>query len=147
MIFDSLHADTDCDCLGGAFENTEKLFARRISKPTLRTSDFCSHWERRKRPQSMICDNICLFKGISINEWNDKTSSKIIGKYIGGLGLQDLNNKIRESILVFKFKSKSGLLKSSPTKNDPSHYTFYKNDNFNIENIEVINTIELREYV
>lgn len=147
MTFDSLHADTDCDCLEDAFEETEKLFARRISKPILKQSDFYSHWERRKRPQSMICDNICLFKGISINEWNDDTSSKIIEKYIDGLGLQDLDNKIRESILIFKFNIKSGLLKHSPTKKDPSHYTFYKDDGFSIENIEIINTIELRNYV
>jgi hypothetical protein len=147
MTFDSLHADTDCDCLGDTFEETEKLFARRISKPTLKQSDFHSHWERRKRPQSMICDNICVFKGVSVNEWNYETNLKIIEKYIDGLGVQDLDKKIRESILVFKFKSKTGLLKYSPTKKDPSHYTFFKNDNFNIESIEVINIIELREYV
>jgi hypothetical protein len=149
MKFDSLHADTDCDCLGKGFENTEKLFSRRISKPQMKASDFYSHWERRKRPKLMDCDNICLFKGISINEWNDNTQAKIIKKYVGGLALQDLNdiNKIRESVLIFKFKKKSGLLKPSPTKNDPSHYTFYKDDDFNIESIEVIHTIELKDYV
>jgi hypothetical protein len=149
MTFDSLHADTDCDCLGEAFEDTGKLFSSRISKPQMRASDFYSHWERRKKPQLMNCDNVCLYKGISINEWNDYTQTKIIEKYVGGLGLQDLDdkNKIRESVLIFRFKDKLGLLKSSPTKNDPSHYTFYKDDDFSIEHIEIISTIELKDYV
>ena len=148
MTFESLHADTDCDCLGEAFEDIEKLFARRISKPTLKESDFYSPWERRKRPQLLICDNICQFKGISINEWNDDTEKQILSKYVNGLRLQDLDNKIiRESVLIFKFKVKSGVLISSPTKQDSSHYTFFKSDNFNIEHLEVVKTIELKGYV
>jgi hypothetical protein len=148
MTFDSLHADTDCDCLGDTFEDTEKLFARRISKPTLKQSDFYSHWERRKRPHSLTYDNICIFKGISINEWNDETEKSILDKYVNGLGLQDLDKKpIRESVLIFRFKVKSGVLISSPTKNDLSHYTFFKSDTFNVEHLEVIKTIELKGYV
>lgn len=147
MTFDRLHADTDCDCLGDTFEDVEKLFARRISKPIMRPSDFYSHWDRNKKPQSMTCNDICMFKGVSINEWNSETESNVIEKYLDSLRLKDLNTKIRDSVLIFKFKGSSGVLKYSPSKKDPSHYTFYKTDSFSVEDIEIIDTIELRNYV
>jgi hypothetical protein len=148
MTFDSLHADTDCDCLGGTFEDTEKLFARKISKPNLRIADFSSRWERNKRPPENSCIEICKYKGISVNYWDDLTQQQVIDKYVKSLRLIDLDNKIiKDSILIFRFKSKMGCMKSSPSKNDPSHYTFYKNDTFDIQEIEVIETIELKGYV
>jgi hypothetical protein len=148
MTFDSLHADTDCDCLGDAFENTEKLFARKISKPNLRIADFTSHWERSKRPSEDSCIEICKYKGISVNYWDALTEQQVIDKYVKSLRLIDLDNKIiKDSILIFRFKSKMGSLKYSPSKLDPSHCTFYKSDTFDIQEIEVIETIELKDYV
>jgi hypothetical protein len=148
MTFDSLHADTDCDCLGGAFEDTEKVFARKISKPNLRVADFSSHWERNKKPLEDSCIEICKYKGISVNYWDDLTKQPIIDKYVKSLRLIDLDSKIvKDSILIFRFKSKMGSLKHSPSKLDPSHCTFYKSDTFDIQEIDVIDTIELKDYV
>lgn len=148
MTFDSLHAGTDCDCLGEAFENTEKIFARKISKPNLRIADFSSHWERNKGHSEHLCTEICKYKGISVNYWDVLTQQQVIDKYAKSLRFIDLDNKIiKDSILIFRFKSKMGSLKYSPSKLDPSHYTFFKSDTFDIQDIEVINTIELKDYV
>ena len=148
MTFDSLHIDTECDCLGETFEDTKQIFARKISKPNLRVADFRSHWERNIKPSKNLCIEICRFKGISINYWNDLTRQQVIDKYVKSLRLIDLDKKIvKDCILIFRFKSEMGYTKSSPTTNDPSHCTFFKSDTFDIENIEVINTIELRQYV
>ena len=148
MTFESLHADTDCDCLGEAFEDIEKLFARKISKPNLRVADFHSHWERNKKPLEDSCVEICKYKGISINHWDASTQQQVIDKYVKSLRLIDLDNKIiKDSILIFRFKSKMRSLKYSPSKLDSSHYTFYKSDTFDIQEIEVIDTIELKGYV
>ncbi|MDZ7899477.1 MAG: hypothetical protein U5N85_15820 [Arcicella sp.] len=148
MTFDSLHADTDCDCLGEAFEDTEQIFARKISKPNLRIADFYSHWERNKKPSENICTEICKYKGISVNYWDDLTQQQVIDKYVNGLRLIDLSTQIvKDCILIFRFKSKMGSLKYSPTKLDSSHYTFFKSDTFDIQDIEIIDTIELKDYV
>ena len=40
-----------------------------------------------------------------------------------------------------------GSLKYSPSKLDPSHCTFYKSDAFDVQEIEVIDMIELKDYV
>lgn len=148
MTFDSLHADTDCDCLIEAFEDTEQIFARKISKPNMRVADFYSHWERNRKPAENICTEICKYKGISVNYWDDSTRQQVIDKYVKSLRLINLDNKIvKDSILIFRFKSKMGSLKYSPSKSDSSHYTFYKSDTFDIQDIEIIDTIELKNYV
>ena len=148
MKFDSLHADTDCDCLGDTFEDTEKVFARKISKPNLRVADFSSHWDRNKRSLEDSCVEICKYKGISVNYWDALTQQQVINKYVKSLRLIDLDSKIiKDSILIFRFKSKMGALKYSPSKLDSSHYTFYKSDTFDIQELEVIDTIELKDYV
>lgn len=148
MTFEVLHSDTECNCICDALENTNLLFARKISKPSPKSGDFKTHWERNRRPNSESCNDICLHKGISINFWNNNSEEQIINKYVNTLKFQSQENKNqRDCILVFRFKKDAGLIKSSPTKNDPSHCTFFKSDSFNIDGIEEVKIIELKKYV
>ena len=125
MTFDSLHADTDCDCLGGSFEEENKLFARKIGKPLARFSDFYSHWERNKKPTVLTCDNTCMYKGLSCNEWSEESKEQVLGKYVSLIYSQGKTGAISNAILIFKIKHGSGLMKCSPTKKDISHHTFF----------------------
>ncbi len=148
MTFDSLHADTDCDCVNEAFENTNQLFARKISKPSPKNADFKTYWERDKRPIQNKCSEVCQFKGISINFWDKDSENQVIDKYVTSLKTQiQVGKNIKDCILVFKFKKDVGSLMPSPTKKDPSHFTFFKSDSFDIEGIEEVNIIELKKYV
>jgi hypothetical protein len=148
MTFDSLHADTDCDCLGGTFEDTDRYFARKISRPVMKTSDFFSHWEREKFPAVLNCKNTCMHKGLSFNEWNDETKEKVIAKYANTVAGQNRKGKIiKDCVLIFRLKENMGLINFSPTRFDPSHHTFFKSDTFDVDNLELVEIIALENYV
>ena len=147
MTFESLHTDTDCDCLGEAFEDIEKVFARKISKPNLRVADFSSHWERNKKPNVLNCDNTCMYKGLSCNEWNDESKGQVLAKYVNLINNQEKTGIINDAILIFKIKQGGGLMKYSPSRNDISHHTFFKSDTFNTGYLEIIEVINLDEYI
>ncbi len=147
MTFDSLHADTDCDCLGEAFEVKNKLFARKIGKPISRISDFYSHWERNKKPNVLDCDNTCMYKGLSCNEWNNESKGQVLAKYVNLINSQEKTGALSDAILIFKIKNGGGLMKYSPSKKDISHHTFFKSDNFEMDYLEIIEVINLDEYI
>ena len=147
MTFDSLHADTDCDCLGETFEVESRLFARKIGKPLARLSDFYSHWERNKKPMVLNCDNTCMYKGLSCNEWNHESREQVLQKYISLINSQEKTGAINDAILIFKIKNEGGLMKYSPTKKDISHHTFFKSDTFEMNCIEIVEVINLDEYI
>lgn len=148
MTFDILHSDIECDCIKDTFENGNQLFARKISKPSPKSGDFKTYWERDKRPLKNLCVEICQYKGISINYWNENSENQVIEKYVASLDTQIQGGKnIRDCILVFRFKEQVGLIMPSPTKKDPSHCTFYKCDSFDIQGIEEIKIIEIKKYV
>lgn len=140
MEFEQLHQDTDCDCLKDAKENYENYFARKINKPEPKDSDFKSHWERGKRAEG--CVQICGFKGISVNEWNENTKNDVIQKFLITFRITP---KHKDSMLIFKYLEQSGLLFYSPNKNDNSHFDFYKSDTFSLDLIEQTECISLRE--
>ncbi len=152
MTFDNLHGDTVCNCLSNAFERTEQLFARKTDKPVNREKDFESIWERKKRsyPEMLRklkeCTDICGYKGISINEWNNSTKKEVIQKYVTTFGITPSH---KDRILVFKFKDNAGKVVFTPRKDDASHYDFYKCDKFSIDflEIDVTETINLSDYV
>jgi hypothetical protein len=147
MTFDSLHADTDCDCLGETFEVEGKLFARKIGKPLARLSDFYSHWERNKKPTVLNCDNTCMYKGLSCNEWNNESKEQVLEKYINLINSQEKTGAISDAILIFKIKHSGGLMKYSPSRKDISHHTFFKSDTFEMDCIEIVEVINLDEYI
>ena len=147
MTFESLHADTDCDCLGEAFEETGRYFARKISRPTMKASDFDSHWERDKFPPVLNCKNTCMYKGLSFNEWNNQTREQVIAKYAKTIAVFNKRGKIiRDCVLIFRLKENMGVIHFSPTKFDSSHHTFFKSDTFDVINLELVEIIALENY-
>ncbi|MEY4538579.1 MAG: hypothetical protein RLZZ306_336 [Bacteroidota bacterium] len=147
MTFDSLHADTDCDCLESTFEVESKLFARKIGKPLARFSDFYSHWERNKKPAILTCNNTCMYKGLSCNEWSEESKEQVLEKYIRLINSQEKTGAISDAILIFKIKNDGGSMKYSPSKKDISHHTFFKSDTFEMNCIEIVEVINLDEYI
>ncbi len=148
MTFDSLHADTDCDCLGETFEDKSRYFARKISRPVMKISDFSSHWERDKFPTVLNCKNTCMHKGLSFNVWNDETREKVIAKYAKTVANQNKKGRIiKDCVLIFRLKENMGLINFSPTQFDPSHHTFFKSDTFDVNDLELIEIIALENNV
>jgi hypothetical protein len=147
MTFENLHADTDCDCLEETFEVENKLFARKIGKPVARLSDFYSHWERSKKPAVLNCDNTCMYKGLSCNEWSNESRGQVLEKYVNLINSQGKIGAINDAILIFRVKNGGGLMKYSPSKKDISHHTFFKSDIFGMNYIEIVEVINLDEYI
>jgi hypothetical protein len=142
MNFNTLLQDTDCDCLENAIENNVHYFARKINKPQPLDKDFKSHWEREKRAEE--CEQICGYKGISINEWNDDTKQAIINKFLTTFSISP---KHKDSIFVFKCLPDAGLTKYTPNDKDTSHYDFYKSDEFSLSLLETHTILSLKDFL
>ena len=98
MTFESLHGDTDCDCLGEAFEDIEKLFARR--KVML-------------KPRYVIVSNYTV---LHFDEWDILFAGK--NAYdewiVGSLAYDDEeNNVLHHYYLVVSEKSLTRFLKTA----------------------------------
>jgi hypothetical protein len=148
MNFTKLHQDTTCNCIENTENDTTTIFARKINKPEPRERDFLSKWEKvtlnGQLPTLSNCIEICGFKGISMNIWTTETQLKIIEKYVTTF---QITPKHKDSIFVFKFKNEAGLVAFTPNKNDPFHFDFYKADDFDLQFLDSIDIIYLKDYI
>jgi len=143
MEFESIHVDTDCNCIYGASQDIDSIYVRKISNLEVLEKDLKSHWEKGTRIDD-DCNLICGYKGLSINIWNENSQKSIITKFLLTFGI---SQKSKSSLYIFKFKENAGLLKHTPTKDDEHHYTFYKSDNFKPEMLEKVEIKELRSFL
>jgi hypothetical protein len=140
MEFDLLHEDTDCNCTDGATQDFQNLYARKINKPDISEKDLKTHWERGKRPDSLSCVCVCGYKGVSVDSWNESSEDVVIGKFLTTFRITPRH---KDSIYIFRLKQDAGLLKHTPTKDDPFHYDFYKSDEFKQQMLEEVEIISL----
>ncbi len=143
MSFDTLHSDTDCDCLQDTTQDFVNLYVRKIEKPILKEKDLRTHWERAKRPDVYECINVCSYKGMSVNIWNESSQTSTLNKFLTTFKFAPSNRK--DSMYVFRFKEDAGLLKHTPDEGDLFHYDFYKCDGFSENMLESVEIISLRE--
>ncbi len=128
MIFNKLDLEPDdCNCLKGTFEDTSNLYSYRIKQPIATTESFETKWEKGQGQNEFDCEKLCnRFKSLSINLWSSREiNKKIIEKYITIF----TTRQGEDAALVFKFLPNSGLLKLY-NEEDPTHYGFFKSDDF-----------------
>ena len=67
MTFNKISTESGCVCIDDCCtQDPNHVFIRKISKGSLRDSDFRTHWERKKRPESQSsCQEECKRKGLS----------------------------------------------------------------------------------
>lgn len=143
MKFERIHENIDCDCVEGAAQDLQNVYARKINKPNVLDTDLKSHWEKGSR-NSGDCRQICGLKGLSMNIWNKDSRDKAIEKYLTTF---KITTKSKNSIYLFKFKKNAGVIVHTPSSGNPYHYDFYKSDNFSIDMLEEVDVIELREFL
>lgn len=132
MKFDKLQIDTDCDCLKGAKEDTNNFYIRKISNNKITPIDFHSKWENGIFGESKNCNDICNYKGVSLDKYSDQNFETIKKKYIRNFKI----NPGRAKYLVkFKLKKNSGMIKQTRTKYDLTHVNLFKSDKFSIDSI------------
>jgi hypothetical protein len=151
MTFTKIGLTLDtCNCLSFESQDLTLYYARRIARPLVVEKDFLTKYEKNPTVFAIDTDKDCFkwchnITSISINEWNECHKTAIINKY---LDLFDQSKQQRrDAILIFKLTEKAGKIKTTPRDDDATHRDFYKSDNFTITTIEVIDILELSEYL
>ena len=148
MTFNHLSADINCSCLLDSVQkissNAEDVFCRKMRQNNPGPRDFESNWEKNRREINgepidvqHDCSGILSLKAVSINAFNDQTKIHVLEKYRITFKISPKFNSSAR-FCSFKFKHNAGKVCHTPMKNDPSHYDFYKCDEFNMERLEII---------
>ncbi|MCX3264804.1 hypothetical protein [Pedobacter agri] len=144
MPYDKISKNTHCDCLTDAHEDLTNFFARSVKRaPSLKNSDFKNHIERNKIPSDESkCEEVCGYNGVSIELWNDSSSSLLLEKYKYSAAISP---QFKKNLCIIKFKANKGLVKHTPNQivYNEYHYDFYKEDSFTVEDVELIDMIPL----
>lgn len=133
---------TECDCLQGSTVDFTNVFVRRIFSESPNLEDFKSWHDIGKIPKDN-CEDICGFRGISVNICSEETKHAQIEKYKKAIIQRKKINsevKIPEFGLFFTFKDSAGRIKQ--TGKDVTHFDFYRCDEFDLSSLlslEIIN--------
>ncbi|GAB4036293.1 hypothetical protein [Spirosoma jeollabukense] len=145
MNFTTVSEGHNCNCYNNASENCVDTFARKVSDTKdLKIRDFRTHSERGLIPDNDSCDEICGYKGLSINLWNDQSKRSVTDKFSLTLAISPMIKKPSSKIGVFKFLPDAGKVKHTPNQRngvDTYHYDLYKSDEFVIEKVVLIEMI------
>jgi len=144
MNFSKIEESTTCDCFTNTVENTSDSFVRKVRvSPSLKDPDFRSHIERNKKPSSIAdCEEVCGLNGLSFEIWSESSSDLLMKKYQTTAAISPQSKK---NLCVVKFKLNSGVIKHTPHQEEYNefHYDFYKDDNFSIANLELVDMIQI----
>lgn len=145
MNFTNLSQGHTCQCHKGASENCADTFARKVGEAKgLKARDFRTHSERGIIPESNECDELCGYKGLSINIWTEQSKSYVYDKFSLTLGISPKLKTPRTQIGVFKILEEAGKVKHTPEQKegiDVYHYDFYKSDEFDIDKLVLVEMI------
>ncbi len=150
MTFNQLHENTDCDCLLETRENTENLFARKVgkAKTELKSRDFKTHYERGITVTSPDdCLEVCGKRGLSIDIWNEATKVAVLQRFMTTFAISP---KLKNHLSIIKFKEGAGFVKHTPVIEpipNENHYDFYKSDEFDLDLVELVELIPLKQNV
>lgn len=136
---------SNCNCLENTFTDLKTVYVRGFRKSELDLKEFATHWERTQTVHK-DCTHFCKLVGISISKCaDDKSRIKILEYWT-----QVYRNSPGwiKHLCFFKFKENAGLIKDSPSKDDGVvyHHTFYKDEKFIIDQIEVETIEDLKKY-
>ena len=143
MQFTKISNNAECTCLSDSYIDLTNTFARRVRKaPDMKDGDFKNNFEKDRAPETDDCEEICGFHGVSIDIWNDKSSTKLLEKY---QTTANISPKYKNNLSIFKLKKEAGVIKYTPNQKpyNEFHYDFYKEDSFTIDRLELIEMIPL----
>jgi CRISPR/Cas system CSM-associated protein Csm4 (group 5 of RAMP superfamily) len=139
MTFKQITSDTSCDCLKEAFEDNTSIYSRLLKRDTVTDKDFLSKWEKNNRPEG--CELTCLMKGVSINKIDsDEVKEKVKDIY----RRFKLSPKYKTGVLLFRLAPGAGVIRHTPSPDNPYHHTLYKSDEFSLDmltpiDVEILN--------
>lgn len=145
MTFKKLLEGLSCPCLDGTKENTADSFMRVLKRQNiqLQENDLQSQWEENKKPIGNDCASLCTNRAISFSILVDNNENMVIKKFEEIFGISP-QYKSRYAVKI-KFKNDAGKVKQFG--DNKYHYDFYKSDQFALQYIDVIETIDLKKHV
>ena len=146
MTFSKLATGSGCVCIDDYYtQDTNRLFIRKISNRTLKDKGLRTHWERGKRPSPSDCSKECELKGLSF--YRSPEGDSIIAQWRSdwqyAQKYSPKRRSQREYSCCVQFKQAAGLIKPTPNRKSRHHFTFYKQDNFSLELIKVVNILPI----
>ena len=142
MDFEKIKNGSQCDCLKGSEIDIEGEYIRKIKKDIVLENDFQTHWERGLHRDENDCDKICSYKSVSINKILSDSLAQIMNKY----KITFRFNPAKGFCCArFKLRENAGKVKHSPTNIDPTHYNFFKADDFTLDSINITEIIKFTE--
>lgn len=146
MSYKSILEGHSCKCLANANENYTDLFARKVGDTKdFKLRDFKTHHERGKPVTSNLCEDICGFRGLSIELWNDESKEYIIEKFVLTVSISPMI-KPKNQIGVFRLTDGTGKVEHTPNQKHGTeiyHHDLYKSDNFAVEKLEIIELVPI----
>jgi hypothetical protein len=146
MSYKSISEGHNCKCLIDAHDNNKDTFARKVGDTKdFKIRDFKTHHERGKILETESCEDICGFRGLSVELWNEESKDYVIDKFSLTVKLAPMK-KPSHQIGVFKIVENAGKVKHTPNQRHGQeiyHHDLYKSDTFVIENLEIIEMIPL----
>lgn len=140
MNFETITKDTTCNCLEGVAEDTISTFARVLYKEKASEKDFYSKWDKGARDTD--CEKVCGLKGVSVSKvCDEEVKNKIVSYYSD---IFKISPNYKRGVLIFKIKKGAGVIKPTPSRNNPYHNDLYKSDAFALSAVEEVETCYLK---
>jgi hypothetical protein len=147
MNFQKITSLTSCECLNNLQEDNESIFIRRVGDSKVpKNGDFKADSDKKDfiLNNDLSCKEACEKFGVSIEIWSEESQKKIIDRSITTLSI---GQKLKKQICKFKLEKDAGLVKHTPeqeNEHNPFHYDLFKEDNFDISKINVLEMIPIK---
>lgn len=127
MPFDRLHENLQCDCLLDAHESLDNHYLRITKNIDFTENDFKSLYEKGRKFRGSQSDfkKICMHRGISLLKSKDNL-----------IQMHNMYPHLGNHWVDCSFKQPAGKIESTQKNND-THHTLYKDDNFNIQMVNI----------
>lgn len=144
MEFKNLHADIDFSCINkGVTENTNDVFTRKMKSSALKDEDFLSYWDLGRRPPVLEKREICRYKGVSINKYENDADIRRLYNRLFSDASKFKRKKIRPKYYCkLRFKKGAGMVWLNGNIK-PYHFTFFKSDAFSLS---LVGEVQVEEF-
>ncbi|HEY4196062.1 MAG TPA: hypothetical protein VGM63_11035 [Mucilaginibacter sp.] len=116
----------------------------KINYDRLKKTDFKSKWEKGQRPTDGDCKSTCSKKGVSLSIIKDGEKDKVVKIF---KSLFPIAPGYKPNFSIIRLAEKSGAVKSTPSRMNPYHYDLYKSDEFDVNQVSVVEIIPLHSDV
>ena len=140
LTYTKLHLNLDCDCIINAMSDTISNFGRKTNKSSLRINDFKSNWEKNGSEEDGNCKRKCSHRSISLSKITVENKELVLDVFRETFRIAP---SYKPYINIIKLKETAGVVKKSPSRNNPHHYDFFKCDTFALTDVETIEVIQL----